>query len=44
MYGPKDIQSRLREKRFRPLRIIVSEGLQYDIHHLTWCWSEAEMS
>jgi len=33
MYRPEDIQSRLREKPFRPLRIIVSEGLQYDIHH-----------
>jgi hypothetical protein len=33
MYRPEDIQARLREKPFRPLRIRVSEGLQYDIHH-----------
>ncbi len=33
MYRPEDIQARLRERPFRPVRIIVSEGLQYDIHH-----------
>jgi hypothetical protein len=33
MYRPEDIQARLREKPYRPLRIRVSEGLQYDIHH-----------
>jgi hypothetical protein len=33
MFRPEDIQARLREKPFRPLRIIVSEGLRYDIHH-----------
>jgi hypothetical protein len=33
MYNAEQIQSRLREKPFRPLRIIVSEGLRYDVHH-----------
>ncbi len=33
MYKPEDIQARLREKPFRPLRIVASEGLRYDIYH-----------
>jgi hypothetical protein len=33
MYRPDDIQARLREKPFRPFRIIASEGLRYDINH-----------
>ena len=33
MFRAEDIQARLREKPFRPLRIIASEGLRYDIHH-----------
>jgi hypothetical protein len=33
MYSTEDIQARLRQKPFRPTRIIVSEGLRYDIHH-----------
>jgi len=33
MFRPEEIQARLREKPFRPLRFIVSEGLRYDIHH-----------
>jgi len=33
MFRAEDIQARLREKPFRPLRLIVSEGRQYDIHH-----------
>lgn len=33
MCRAEDIQARLREKPFRPLRIIASEGLQYDVHH-----------
>ncbi len=33
MYSAEEIQARLREKPFRPLRIIVSEGLRFDIHH-----------
>lgn len=33
MVGPEEIQARLREKPFRPLRIVASEGLRYDIHH-----------
>ena len=33
MFRPEEIQARLREKPFHPLRLIVSEGLRYDIHH-----------
>jgi hypothetical protein len=33
MYSAEDIQARLRAKPFHPLRIIVSEGLRFDIHH-----------
>jgi hypothetical protein len=33
MVRADDIQARLREKPFRPLRIIASEGLRYDVHH-----------
>jgi hypothetical protein len=33
MFRPEEIQARLREKPFRPLRFIVSEGLRHDIHH-----------
>jgi hypothetical protein len=33
MLTPEDIQARLREKPFRPFRIIVSEGLRYEIRH-----------
>jgi hypothetical protein len=33
MYTAEDIQARLREKPFRPLRIIASEGLKYDVRH-----------
>jgi hypothetical protein len=33
MFRAEEIQSRLREKPFRPLRFIVGEGLRYDIHH-----------
>jgi hypothetical protein len=33
MFRAEEIQARLREKPFRPLRFIVSEGLRYDIHH-----------
>jgi hypothetical protein len=38
MYRTEDIQARLRERPFRPVRIIVSEGLQYDIHHPDLVW------
>ncbi len=38
MYRAEDIQSRLRERPFRPLRIIVSEGLQFDIYHPDLVW------
>ncbi|HEV3117933.1 MAG TPA: hypothetical protein VGY58_12835, partial [Gemmataceae bacterium] len=27
------IQSRLRERPFRPLRVVVSEGQQFNVHH-----------
>jgi hypothetical protein len=33
MFTSEEIQARLREKPFRPLRLIASEGLRYDIHH-----------
>jgi hypothetical protein len=33
MYSPEEIQRCLREKPFRPIRIIASEGLRFDIHH-----------
>lgn len=33
MYSAEDIQARLRQKPFQPLRIIASEGLRYDIFH-----------
>ncbi len=33
MFRPEDIQARLRERPFKPLRFIVSEGLRYEIRH-----------
>lgn len=33
MFTPEEIQSRLREKPFRPVRIVASEGLRFDIEH-----------
>ena len=33
MFRPDDIQARLRQRPFHPLRLIVSEGLRYDIVH-----------
>ncbi len=33
MFRAEEIQARLREKPFRPVRLIASEGLRYDIHH-----------
>lgn len=33
MFHAEEIQARLREKPFRPVRLIASEGLRYDIHH-----------
>jgi hypothetical protein len=33
MFTAESIQSRLRERPFRPLRIVVSEGQQFNIHH-----------
>ena len=33
MFNAETIRARLREQPFRPLRIIASEGLRYDILH-----------
>ena len=33
MFRPEEIQARLREKPFRPFRMVASEGLRYDIYH-----------
>ena len=33
MYTGEEIQARLREKPFRPLRFVGSEGLRFDIYH-----------
>ncbi len=33
MFGAEEIQARLREKPFRPLRIVASEGPRFDIDH-----------
>ncbi len=33
MFDPEEIQARLRQKPFRPLQIVASEGLHYDIDH-----------
>ena len=33
MFRAEDIQARLRERPFHPFRIVVSEGLPYDIRH-----------
>jgi hypothetical protein len=33
MFTAEMIQARLREQPFRPLRIVASEGLQFDIAH-----------
>jgi hypothetical protein len=33
MFTPDDIQARLRQKPFTPVRIVLSTGETYDIHH-----------
>jgi hypothetical protein len=33
MFTAEEIQARLRERPFRPLRIVASEGLRFDIEH-----------
>jgi len=38
MYTAEEIQARLRQKPFRPLRFIVSEGLRYEIKHPDLVW------
>lgn len=32
MFRPEEIQARLRERPFRPFRVIAAEGLRYDIY------------
>ena len=46
MFNPQIIKTRLNEKPFRPLRIIATEGLTYDIYHpdLVWVgWSDLQI-
>jgi hypothetical protein len=38
MFTAEIIKARLNEKPFRPLRIIASEGLSYDIFHPDLVW------
>lgn len=33
IFTPEDVQSRLREKPFRPVRIVTTTDQQYDIYH-----------
>ena len=33
MFSPEDIQARLREQPFVPLRVVTSSGQMYDITH-----------
>jgi hypothetical protein len=33
MFSPDDIQARLRQQPFVPLRIVTTTGQSYDIHH-----------
>ena len=33
MFNAEQIQERLRQRPFRPVRIVASEGLRYDIEH-----------
>jgi hypothetical protein len=33
MFSAEDIHGGLKEKPFRPVRIVASEGLHYDIYH-----------
>ena len=46
MFTPEVIKARLNEKPFRPLRIVASEGLSYEINHpdLVWVgWSDLQI-
>jgi hypothetical protein len=46
MFSPEIIKARLNERPFRPLRIVASEGLSYDIFHpdLVWVgWSDLQI-
>ena len=43
MFTADGIKARLNQKPFRPMRIIASEGLTYDVYHpdLVWVgWSD----
>ena len=33
MFRPEDIQSRIRQRPFTPLRLVTSTGQTYDIYH-----------
>jgi hypothetical protein len=33
MFTAEQIQNRLRQQPFQPVRIVASEGLRYEIHH-----------
>ncbi|MBY0231155.1 MAG: hypothetical protein K2W96_17860 [Gemmataceae bacterium] len=33
MFTPEEIQARLRERPFRPFRLVASEGLRFTIRH-----------
>jgi len=33
MFTAEEIQARLRQQPFKPVRIVVSEGLHFDIYH-----------
>ena len=33
MFRAEDVQARLRERPFKSVRLVVSEGLRYDIYH-----------
>jgi hypothetical protein len=33
MFTPEDVQARLRDQPFRPLRIVASSGQTYDVRH-----------
>jgi len=46
MFSPEVIKKRLNVKPFRPLRIVASEGLSYDIYHpdLVWVgWNDLQI-
>jgi hypothetical protein len=38
IFAPEDVQSRLSEQPFRPLRIVASSGQSYDVRHPDMVW------